>query len=226
MTSPDQHTVITPDLTATPDLLGTEAVLSRVPRSEHPTTDGRRSTHYDSLVGNCGRHDPHTKEIQSILNAIEGDIALKVSHGDTGTETFITRASNGLLEDYQYAPDCSFLDDTDHGWFRLIFRSQALYEFWLFKALEGIGNHSYEFVETPGFTPVVTTSTIGLYVTGDNDGTTWRCTQCGEMFDSSGPHTEHCWDDHETARDPRELRETCQNTRDPDDVAQQQLGAF
>jgi len=46
------------------------------------------------------------------------------------------------------------------------------------------------------------------------------------MFDSSGPHTEHCWDDHETARDPRELRETCQNTRDPDDVAQQQLGAF
>jgi len=71
MTSPDQHTVITPDLTATPDLLGTEAVLSRVPRSEHPTTDGRRSTHYDSLVGNCGRHDPHTKEIQSILNAIE-----------------------------------------------------------------------------------------------------------------------------------------------------------
>lgn len=226
MSSLDQHTAVSPDISMPPETVGEEAVLDRLPKSEHPRTDGRRSSHYDSIAGDCGQNSPHTEKIQAMLNAIEGDIALKITHGSTESETFIARASNGLLEDYEYAPDCTFLDDYDDGWFRMVYRNQSLYEFWLYKSLEGLGGYDHQFVTTDGFEPIVKTSTIGRYVTGDDSGTTWRCTLCRETFDSSGPHTAHCWDDHATARDPRRLREEATQTRDPDDESQTQFDGF
>ena len=226
MSSPADHTPVTISPDPSPDVVGTEAALARVPRDKHPRTTGRRKKHYETLVGNCGRHDPHAGEIQGILNAVTDDTSLKITHGTTDSDVYVTRAANGLLEDYEYAPDCSFLDDAEDGWFRMVYRSQALYEFWLYKALDGIGEYTYEFVESDGFSPVVSTSTIGRYVTGDDPDSMWRCKKCGETFDESVPHTTHCWDVHETARDPRELREKCIKSSDPDDVSQTQLNGY